>query len=459
MKKTLTILSAVALLQAGGAMAKGNHLAIPQSALPAGVSAELVNKKLAQMNFLNVQSGVANKTTATERVTGVADYDYTQTPALQDTMHALFSHGRGSAFDWLGLQYDFSNQYSFPSPTNFGTSYVNFDTLMDHTTGSGSVNWLRSYNAANQVVRDENQNEIDLFDYDASNKLIKLTGIQNSGTSWDSSFRDFYKYNSSGYMTMDSLEIYDVPSATWTSYINFVYTNDGSGRPTQVDLKFQVGGGITLTVARIQTSYFGTTGYPTRLLIQQLNSSLSLVNSSKDTLGYTSNQITYHDSFEWDTLANVWNLAAREVRRLNGAGLPDSVWFKDWTNKVPTDSGYHKLAYNSNNNPTYRRDYIPTSANLQAEARWYYGPVESAGVGTPKATKLDFYPNPANEKIQLRGITQGNYQIFNAAGQLMQSGSVQNGGSVPVQLLSPGMYTLSVQGTNRQLATATFVKQ
>src|SRR5262245_14832975 len=124
MKKTLTLLSAFVLLQAGEAMAKQRQLQIPQSALPAGVSAEIVNRKLAQMPFLNGNTGGANKTTATERVTSEANYDFTLPPSSQrtDSTVAVYSHGRGSAFDWFYLYYDFSNQYSFPNPTNFGTS-------------------------------------------------------------------------------------------------------------------------------------------------------------------------------------------------------------------------------------------------------------------------------------------------------------------------------------------------
>jgi hypothetical protein len=144
------------------------------------------------------------------------------------------------------------------------------------------------------------------------------------------------------------------------------------------------------------------------------------------------------------------NSSGSEFRHLNAAGLPDSIYYS-------YSKEYIKLLYTSQNNPHFKRDY--RNDTLYRESRWTYDPDESTSVPNVKAEHLEFYPNPANDKIQLRGITQGNYRIFNVAGQLMQSGTVQNGGSIPVQLLIPGMYTLSVQGTNRQLATATFVKQ
>jgi hypothetical protein len=69
------------------------------------------------------------------------------------------------------------------------------------------------------------------------------------------------------------------------------------------------------------------------------------------------------------------------------------------------------------------------------------------------------YPNPVTDMLYLNHAAEVRYNIHNAAGQLLQSGTVQAASGIPVSMLPPGIYTLSLQDKSGAQHVAQFVRQ
>lgn len=449
MKKVLTCITSAILLQTGVANAGPRHIQVSQKDMPSGISAERVNHKIRQLESTIYRSDGLAKTTATTRLSTVTIYDYTMPVGNQvlDSLKLISSHGRGSAFNYLNLDYDIYNGQDFPYPLNFGSPYVNYDTMRD-LLNSGQPTDIRTYNAANKIARDESPSLICTFSYDGSNRLTKITFIQKNNTTgnWDSVYRDFYRYDASGYLTLDSGEYWDIMTMAWLPDVNVESTNDGSGRPIQSNFVGQGGSSGPITFLQFHISYAGTSVFPTRLIVRFINqTTMVLEDVYKDTLGYTNGSLTYHNGYDWNDTTLSWDLAGEERRHLNAASLPDSIWYRNLEFRRPTDSGYSLLAYNGQNDPVSRIDHSASSlVNPQSASYWGYEAVESAGVAILKAEPLEFYPNPVTDRLLLKGVEKGSYLIYNTSGQLVQAGDIQSA-MIPTDLLSPGIYIINVK--------------
>ncbi|NIF03907.1 T9SS type A sorting domain-containing protein [Chryseobacterium sp. Tr-659] len=62
-----------------------------------------------------------------------------------------------------------------------------------------------------------------------------------------------------------------------------------------------------------------------------------------------------------------------------------------------------------------------------------------------KNSDMDIYPNPAVDVIHIKGIRDQDFSIYNAAGQLVKSGSAKQG-EIEVRDLVKGMYILKIKG-------------
>jgi hypothetical protein len=68
-------------------------------------------------------------------------------------------------------------------------------------------------------------------------------------------------------------------------------------------------------------------------------------------------------------------------------------------------------------------------------------------------TTLIIYPNPATTEINVKLATQqiAEYSIFNISGQKMMQGQVQDGSTIDIQSLSPGIYFLRVENETAKI--------
>jgi transforming growth factor-beta-induced protein len=79
------------------------------------------------------------------------------------------------------------------------------------------------------------------------------------------------------------------------------------------------------------------------------------------------------------------------------------------------------------------------------------------GINEADETVIGTYPNPAADVISFVGLTEGDYTIFNNQGQVVKSGSLNNG-QITIQELSEGSYMIQFNNANK-LTTSRFIKK
>jgi hypothetical protein len=393
----------------------------------------------------------------------LADYDLTLSPAnqLQDSLRFEYSNGRSSAFNFNNLNYDIFNNADVPSPFP-AEGFIQFDTVRLYIPPgpSTSVFGNRSYNPSGKVSRDENPYVISTYNYDAANRLIRSSVIEYSSVkgSWDSSYRDFYSYNANGYLVKDSSESWDSTTASYLPSGNLIYTNNAAGYPIQVSLDL-VMGSVTTTVIQIDITYGVPANKPSRAILK-FSDGVALQNAYKDTFAYSGTMMNFYNSYDWDTTTKAWILVYEERRHLNAASFPDSVWYRSFSASLPVDSSRYKVAYNAQDNPVNVRTYTVNNTTPNLETRYYYGPIEGVGVAPTALRKdLTIYPNPVVDKLYLKEVKDGHYAIYNAAGQLAQTGTLQPGAVISVQMLTPGIYSIHLQDGAGAVYTTQFIRQ
>ncbi len=57
--------------------------------------------------------------------------------------------------------------------------------------------------------------------------------------------------------------------------------------------------------------------------------------------------------------------------------------------------------------------------------------------------ELDYFPNPTTDVVYLRGITQGDYQVFNVNGKMVTAGVINNN-NIRLDNIVSGTYILRV---------------
>jgi hypothetical protein len=420
--------------------------------------------RVAQVN----QNG--NKTAAgNERLNAMAEYNFAGGSGTQfaDSFRFVYNNTtRTSVYDFFLLSYDIDNSSDLPVQFSGSSSanYVHYDTAHHYTGGSSTgslVYATRTYNSAGKVtVADFPENlSRTYYEYDVNGRLVKATMLDgNGGTGMDSSSRDFYVYNSSGFLIKDSSETWDPTTNTWEPNVVSVFTNNAAGYPTRVDVQFSIFG-IPMTVFQVNASY-NTANLPVSSVFKILSAPFQpLENASRDTFSYSSNNmLVYHNSYEWDTLALNWRVSFEERRHLNSAQLPDSAWQKSYTSGVASDTTIIKLSYNANGNPTRQTTYAGDGTTREFESRYYYA--STVGVaGSLVKRDISIYPNPVSSELRVNGLNAGRFSIVNAAGQMMVSGTLSTASCISLQGLANGVYQFVAVDATGGMHAASFVKQ
>ena len=72
---------------------------------------------------------------------------------------------------------------------------------------------------------------------------------------------------------------------------------------------------------------------------------------------------------------------------------------------------------------------------------------------------IDVYPNPANDRITIKGLSGGKYQFYNIAGMAVKEGEINaEVSSVDVTDLTPGTYILKTFQNSKTHHTKLIVK-
>jgi hypothetical protein len=456
MKKLFVLLSAGLLLHSANTNAQTSQIRIDGSLLLKGISATRINQKLHSFQSATAASYSLNKTTSSERVATMSEYDFNQAPGSQrtDTVRLKYSSGRGSAFDFSNLYYNFYNSTEHPNPFIFNSNNLKFDSARN--CQNGALMAFRTYNAAGNIKQYMDDTALIQYEYDAANRPTTITQSQydaNSGA-WTSHYRDLYYYNAAGQLILDSTELWD-GSTGWTHQEKLKYTYDASGRVTFLSVEYDFSNGSVYVIAHQRVDYPGSSTSPSAI-VTELTNGHGLDSNYRQIYTYSNNALISYDAYQW---AGGWDLVSQERRHLNAANLPDSVFYRYWTSGKATDSTYSKLAYNGQNNPLYRLDCAFTGLTPFGKYSWTYESTAATSVGHLNIEPLQFYPNPASENIHLSGVNGGRYSIFNTAGQLVLAGKIPDNATISIQSLTSGMYLIYVQHTDGKQLQASFIRK
>lgn len=457
-----------AAAQSSNSMATYRPLHLPASTHVSPQVASRISRQIWDMLHQGNRGASQQKAASNpDKLLAIASYDYTLPPNAQstDSMRFFYNSSRGSAYDFYSLNYDYNNGADRPN-SSFGSAsqgYVAFDTAFGYpSSGSinGTIKTIRNYDVSGKInlIEDIANNTETHFIYDGSGKLIKATTLQDNGTgTLDSAYEDIYVYNAAGYVVADSMLSWT--GSSWQTNGASVFTLNAAGYPTQ--FKFVIGTGpFSFTVFQADVNY-NAAALPASLIVRQIGSVPgALVNYERDTFNYSGSMLVYHNMYQWDTLGNIWTLFSSERRRLNAAGLPDSVFVGTVPGSGATyDSSVVRIAYNTNGNPVYQRTYAMDNTTMLDEQRYYYSFETSVSVPIVHRD-LAIFPNPVQNELFFSGIATRNYRIINALGQVLESCSVQsNVNRISVQYLPSGSYLLIMDDVNGVPHAGRFSKQ
>ncbi len=63
---------------------------------------------------------------------------------------------------------------------------------------------------------------------------------------------------------------------------------------------------------------------------------------------------------------------------------------------------------------------------------------------------VEIFPNPTTGMFNIKGIAEGKYELLNVAGQVMQSGQLENDASIDISTFPQGVYFISLMVDNEQ---------
>jgi len=405
---------------------------------------------------------VQNKATGVaERLIGMGDYDYnTTSPA--DSFRITYSNGHGSSFNFDNLAYEFNNPTDYPVNGPVTWTGVKFDSLFEYVQTPNVLISARTYNASGNPLQFlYNQQTLgksnSSYTYSSNGLLANYTVMDwdTSGTGqWVNSYRDFLTYDSHGYLVRDSLEQW--AAGIWSVSSVTVYASNASGFPTSIKLYYP---GWVSPASSFDIVY-NSSNKPiiiSRSLANTTNG--PLVNYTKDSFTYVANMMTVDDTYRLNGTTQLLKLAQTIIRRLNGAGLPDSIVKTYYPNTGIASITSRYLEYDSYGNPTVE-DYFDNMGSIVAERHFYYELYNTVGVQSIAPNKFDIvvYPNPVSTVLYVKGLLNGSYSIYNCTGQLLQKGMLLYG-KIPVSSdLSPASYILDLTDENGIHHSANFQK-
>lgn len=367
--------------------------------------------------------------TASERVIAISTRDNTA-GTLTDSVNLRYGTYRGSQYDYNDLLYAYNYPYASSPMFNYAGVYtkpqVLFDTMMHWEVDPNTLVYgyyetgYCSYDAASNITNYKN-----LF-ADSSiypNMIYKntFTGANNinagywfrfqSGIS-DSSFKQFFSYNSSNKLVEDST--YELHLGTWRIVSRSYYTYDASNNLIQIDNYANTTDTSFLLPLPEQLKYVNTYDASNRLqtVLGYSYNGTSLIQDVKDTFAYTGTH-TYHTAwreYQWDAINHYWAPMFNMTKTINGLGLPDTTLVRSFDSLsnswVPHTMDV--MHYNTFPDPDTLKDYeynfsyYPATPNYTTI--YYYQPYINAlyenKVNIAPAF-LKAYPNPSSGFIRL----------------------------------------------------------
>lgn len=406
----------------------------------------------------------------TKALIAMSLYDYLIHPTrLIDTSIISYSNSRNSLFNFNNLEYNTYHSIYF-SNSIFGlpnSSEVSFDTIKHSPHGASPFvvsNYRRYDGSGNLILDDYYGQERTHFTYDANGLLImRLCFGMNRSMTLDSFTRHYYFYNANNHLIKDSQEYYiynyTTGSLSWQPYLTTNYTVNIAGYATQADFIYYGNRGYSY-YAQIIKNTFNTSN----LLVNSVIIRPKAGNTRADTLYQT--RVSYNGPMRSGIFTDVWDTAIKafvpsryEFRRINGAGLPDSIWAGTYRIKPFKDTAITVILYDIDGYPISKSNRALDGTTEHNERFYYY--ITPTDVNTAvRASDIILYPNPAENAIHIDGLDKCYYHIIDFAGRMQQSGTAEGTlCRIPIAALSAGAYIILLQNREGNYVTKSFVKK
>lgn len=445
--------------------------------------------------FLAPQEKLATEKMVTlERVIGQSTYDFFMSD-YSDSVKLNYTTNGASAYDYGMMLYPYNSTY-YTSPmfnylgiftrpqveySNYTHYTVNPNTLVYGFYEQKNIEFDAAFNLTHDTALYADStlypNQTHLNKFTAANKIDTSYTFNYAGGVSTPSFRQFFTYNASNKIIKDS--IYEYALSAWQLVSKTFYTYDVAGNLTMIN-NFSNNDDTTYTLPLIeQLRYVNTYDASNRL--KTVNASFfdgtALNPYVIDSFAYTGSS-TFHTSwkqYQYDGINLYWAPWTYMTKTLNGAGLPDVININTFDSlaNMWVPSVKQMAYYNVSNNPTKLDEYIynftsfPTTPDFTT--RYYYETFNDTTASIFNAvdlTNLTLYPNPATEKIYLKGFEKKNacvtVSLYDVCGKLRSSqySSISEGElEITLSEFNAGMYVLLVTDeSGNRIAVRDFLK-
>lgn len=251
---------------------------------------------------------------------------------------------------------------------------------------------------------------VDSFVYDANGRMSERIFAREISGMYMISSRMLYTYNANGKLIETLVQDYNSSGMSWEDNERFTYTWDGNNMVVQ--------------------------------LKENYNDPM-WENSEVDSFFYTGTKITKIVSYQDNS--GSWDEGSMELITYNGdkfATLEEYTWDgSDMVADVKTVFNY------TGDNFTSAYIYAWTGSDWEADYSQRITVVGSNGIASKSKVNFSIYPNPANDKMTINGLS-GNYslEVFDMNGSKVNAKQI--GEQVDVSALTPGVYMLKINAEN-----------
>ncbi len=393
---------------------------------------------LGQLLHQQLNQAVLKTTTAKERVIGESLYLWaSDSLSLLDSMMFKYNDSIGSTFDYYSLDYaspisQFDNNSRIVDIDNpFGISQNVFsDTSITWRSDSGSLNMVQkifnSYSIDNTPldcyvyyiepsIGNNNTHYHNTLSASGNINADYTFTMPLSSTTFDSTYRRYFTYNTIGQLIQDS--IYQYVSGEWIYNTRFTYKYDINNNLISL---------LIYSLGRYREeddmTYYGD-GKLRTIITSEIDSSSKPRMKIKDSIGYVIGSIypeylaCYSNPY-YDTSSTL-GLAYTQISHINAHGFPDTITLYYPSGRVfPVDT----LEYDTLNNPT------AVHGGYGQVKHFYYETYTATQIPTisQNTDNIKIYPNPATNQIYINiaDATPVYVNLINANGQLIRTESI-----------------------------------
>jgi len=334
-----------------------------------------------------------------------------------DSTRFTYSGGRGSAFNFLYLNY--MTEYEYPTNRE---DLVAFDSMSSYAYLSGQMVITESigrvYHSGNKPASADRGYRKDLWFYNATGlNTRRVSFYPDANNIPDTLFDTYYLYDAQNRVVRDSTLA--KANGSWVIDQKIDYTYNSMGKMTEKTVSFLVNGNWQ-PATRLSWAYTAT-GQMMRNVYAEHNG-LTWVDFSKDSFGYSGNHIVYRVASLWNGTA--WNAELEEVRQLNSSGLPQSI--ARWDPFNPGDTTFITLTYTAGGSPATLRTIQNTTDQFATFYYENYIPVNI--IEGESAELLHVYPNPSEDGIFViqAPVSHGFLEVWDAGGRIVLRSEVGN---------------------------------